>query len=156
MMDRNLPNLAYPTGDLARLISPAGEHPTVLLVTEDEATEVALRRTLAWLLHNPVRAKADAPQPGNAQAVIWKMDAPEEETLQRLRHWRQACPDLPLLVLVREGCPAQAVERVQEVGADQVLVLPVDEGRLARALRQALGRRQRKENGWASSPICPR
>ncbi len=135
--------------EVAGLLSPAEERPTVLLVCEHEATETALRGTLAWLLYNLVRVDAGAAarraRYEDVQVMLWEITSPEEASLSSLQDWRRACPDLPLVVLVQEGCPVRAVEQALLAGADQVLVLPTEERKLTWALRRAVGRQRLQE-----------
>lgn len=135
--------------EVAGLLALAEERPTVLLVCEHEATETALRGPLAWLLYNLVRVDAGAAarraRHRDVQAMLWEVAPPEKEVVSSLQDWRRACPDLPLVVLVHEGCPARVLEQVLQAGADQVLVLPTEEHRLAWALRRAVGRQRLQE-----------
>ena len=132
--------------EVAGLLSPAGKRPVVFLVGRDEATEVALRRILAWLFYDLVRVEATSAarwsQDGEAKALLWA--APPAE-LPVLQSWREACPDLPAIVLIPPGSPEQIVEEALSAGADQVLSLPVEECRIAWVLRQAIGRRHAQE-----------
>ncbi len=135
--------------EVAGLLSPMEERPTALLVCEHEDTETALRGPLVWLLYNLVRVDAGAAarraRDGDVQVMLWEITPPEAEGLSSLRDWRRTCPDLPLVVLVHEDCPARAIERMLEAGADQVLVLPTEECRLAWVLRRAIGRQHLQE-----------
>jgi len=128
---------------VAGLFSPDGKRPVVLLVGRDEATEVSLRRILAWLFYDLVRVEAPSAvhgaRGGEAKALLWELTTPPVE-LPALRAWREACPDLPAIVLIPRGSPEQIVEKARAAGADQVLFLPVEERRLAWVLRRAIGR----------------
>jgi len=135
--------------EVAQLLSPPEECPTLLLVSASEAVETGLRTTLTWSLYNLVRVDPQAAvgwaRSRNVQAMLWEIDTTEGTSLQSLRGWRQACPDLPLIVLVQETCPARVIEQVLQVGADQMLVLPLQERRLVWALHRALARQRQQE-----------
>lgn len=132
--------------EVAQLLSPPEERPTILLVSASEALEMGLRAALPWSLHNLVRVDARVAaewgREGNVRALLWEIDEAEETALKLLPDWRRACPDLPLVILVHEACPARTIERALQVGADQVLVLPTQERWLIWALHRAMSRQR--------------
>ncbi len=138
---------AHMSEEIGALLVPRAEFDTVLLVSRNGYTEGDLRPPLAALLHNLMRVDEEViisrSRGEDVRAVMWEVDPVGD--LAGLHSWRQACPEVPLIVLIPADCPARTIGTLFQGLADQVLVLPAGDQEVTYVLRQVLERQRLRE-----------
>jgi DNA-binding response OmpR family regulator len=130
---------------IAQLFSPM-RRDSILLVDDDVELSTMLVELLAregWASHAVHTASAgrQALLQRGPGVVVLDMMLPDGNGLELCRRWRQADPDLGILVLSARGDPFDRVLGL-EMGADDYLSKPFEKRELVARLRALLRRRQ--------------